>query len=128
MDRRTFLLLTGAGSTALLGPPRRVVRPPRTGRLRFELDEQRRWSLWYLGEGSPVPLIQNATLGAWIADRFLTLADLEYSTVGSRRPPGGDAVVVRGRAGGVYLEAELLAGPPAAAPLATVSLSIYPDR
>lgn len=98
------------------------------GRLRFELDELRRWSLWYLGDGAPVPLIQNATLGAWIADRLLTLADLEYSTVGSRRPPGGDAVVVRGRAGGVYLEAEFLTGPAGAAPLATVSLSVYPDR
>jgi hypothetical protein len=131
MDRRTFLLLTGAGSTALLGSPRHVTTPPherRAGRLRFELDEGRRWSLWYLGDGSPVPLILNATLGAWIADQFLTLGDLEYSTVGSRRPPGGDAVVVRGRAGGTYLEAELLAGPPAVAPLATVSLSVYPDR
>jgi hypothetical protein len=99
-----------------------------TGRLRFELDDRRRWSLWYVGEGFPVPLVQNATLGAWIADQFLTLGDLEYSTVGSRRPPGGDAVVMRGRAGGVYLEAEFLAGAPSAVPLATVSLSIYPDR
>lgn len=131
MDRRTFLLLAGAGSTTVLGP-RRVAtssrRGPGTGRLRFELDDQRRWSLWYLGGGPPVPLIQNATLGAWIADQFLTLGDLEYSTVGTRRPPGGDAIVLRGRAGGVFLEAELLAGPPAAAPLATVSLSVYPDR
>jgi melibiase-like protein len=129
MDRRTFLLLTGAGSTAVFGSPRHVAtRPSGAGRLRFELDEGRRWSLWYLAEGPPVPLIRNAALGAWIADQFLTLGDLEYSTVGSRRPPGGDAVVVRGRAGGVYLEAELLAGPLAAAPLATVSLTIYPDR
>ena len=135
MDRRTFLLLTGAGSTALFGSSRHVaIRPPQgrrargAGRLRFELDEGRRWSLWYIGEGAPVPLIRNATLGAWIADRFLTLGDLEYSTVGSRRPPGGDAVVVRGRAGGIYLEAELLAGPLVAAPVATVSLTVYPDR
>ena len=132
MDRRTFLLLTGAGSTVLFGPPRHGAKRKRsargTGRLRFELDEGRRWSLWYLEDGPPVPLIRNATLGAWIADQFLTLGNLEYSTVGSRRPPGGDAVVVRGRAGGVYLEAELLAGPPAAAPLATVSLTVYPDH
>ena len=116
----------------MLGPSRYAVAQPArgrgTGRLRFELDDQRRWSLWYLGEGPPVPLILNATLGAWIADQFLTLGDLEYSTVGSRRPPGGDAVVMRGRAGGVYLEAEFLAGPPAAVPRATVSLSVYPDR
>ena len=82
----------------------------------------------YLGEGPPVPLIQNAVLGAWIADQFLTLGDLEYSTVGVRRPPGGDAMVLRGRAGGVHLEVELLAGPPAVAPLATISLTVYPDR
>jgi hypothetical protein len=129
MDRRTFLLLTGAGSTGLLGPPRySAARPRGTGRLRFELDEGRRWSLWYLAEGPPVPLIQNATLGAWIADQFLTLGDLEYSTAGMRRPAGGDALVLRGRAGRVYLEAELLAGPPAPAPTASVSLTIYPDR
>jgi len=135
MNRRTFFLLTGAGSTALLGSPRHNAlgwppqrRPRGAGRLRFELDESRRWSLWYIGEGSPVPLIQNATLGAWIADRFVTLGDLEYSTVGSRRPPGGDAVVVRGQAGGVFLEAELFAGSLAVAPRATVNLTIYPDR
>ena len=129
MDRRTFCLLAGAGSTVLLGPPRLVpTRPRATGRLRFELDDARRWSLWYLGEGPPVPLIRSAALGAWITDQFLTLGDLEYSTVGIRRPPGGDVLVVRGRAGGVFLEAELMAGPPAAEPVATVTLTVYPDR
>ena len=129
MDRRTFCLLSGAGSIVLLGPPRlTTIQSRTTGRLRFALDEKRRWSLWYHGEGPPVPLIRNATLGAWIADQFVTLGDLEYSTEGIRRPPGGDAMVLRGRAGGVYLEVELLTGPPAAAPLASVSLTIYPDR
>ena len=120
--------MLATGSLAQCASHARAASWARTGRLRFELDDRRRWSLWYIGEGPPVPLIQNATLGAWVADQFLTLGDLEYSTLGSRRPPGGDAVVMRGRAGGVYLEAEFLAGPPAAVPLATVSLSIYPDR
>src|SRR3989442_1337996 len=61
MDRRTFVLLTGAGSAALIRPPdRQSPGPPwadgRTsgravGRLRFELDDHHRWSLWYYGEG-----------------------------------------------------------------------------
>jgi Melibiase len=135
MDRRTFVLLAGAGSTTLLGPSLRVAaRPPQgrraqlAGRLRFELNDERQWSLWYLGEGSPVPLLLDATLGAWIRDQFVTLGDVEYSTVGTRRPPGGDALVMRGRVAGTYLEAEFLAGPPAAAPLATISVTITPDR
>src|SRR5881296_2543173 len=70
MDRRTFVLLTGATSGALLRPPFRLSASPTSaggraggpalGRLRFELDEHRRWSLWYYGEGQPVPLIQTA--------------------------------------------------------------------
>jgi hypothetical protein len=134
MDRRTFVLLTGASSATLLRPPDRLTaRPPggrgqSVGRLRFQLDDRRRWSLWHHGDGPPVPLIQNATLGAWVADQFVTLADLEYSTVGTRRPPGGEALIVRGRAAGVHLEAELLSSGESAAPRATVSLTVYPDR
>src|SRR5438309_492922 len=118
MDRRTFVLLTGATSGALIRPP---VRPthsptgagwrsggPAVGRLRFELDDHRRWSLWYYGDGSPVPVVRGAEIVAWVGDQPLTLAELEDSTVGNRRPPGGDAVVVRGRAAGVWVEAELL--------------------
>src|SRR5437016_5148499 len=97
MDRRTFVLLTGATSGALLRPP---VRPsasptravgrsggPVVGRLKFELDEERRWSLWYSGDGPPVPLIKAAVVAARVGDQWVTLADLEDSTVGSRRPP-----------------------------------------
>ena len=98
------------------------------GRLRFELDDRRRWSLWYHGEEQPVPLVQSATLGAWIADRLVTLADLEYSTVGNRRPPGGESVIVRGHAAGVVLEAELFSTTAAATPRAAVGISVYPDR
>src|SRR2546427_1686941 len=118
MDRRTFVLLTGATSGALLRPPFRLSASPTSaggraggpalGRLRFELDEHRRWSLWYYGEGQPVPLIQTAVVGALVGDHVVTLADLEDSTVGNRRPPGGESVVVRGRAAGVFLEAEFL--------------------
>jgi melibiase-like protein/alpha galactosidase C-like protein len=98
------------------------------GRLRFQLDDERRWSLWYHGDGQPVPLITDATAGAWIGDRLVTLADLEDIAAGTRRPPGGDAIVVRGRAAGVYLEAEFLSGPAAPIPVAAVTLRIHPDR
>src|SRR5207244_633974 len=109
MDRRTFVLLTGSVSGGLIRPPRRrIARLAGVGRLKFDLDEQRRWSLWYYGDGPPVPLIQAAVVAARVGDQWITLADLEDSTVGSRRPPGGEAVVVRGRAAGVCLEAEFL--------------------
>ncbi|HVH10392.1 MAG TPA: alpha-galactosidase, partial [Gemmatimonadales bacterium] len=63
-----------------------------------------------------------------LVDRLLTLAELEDSAVGTRRPPGGDAVVVRGRAAGVFVEAEFFAGGVAAAPTATVTVTVFPDR
>ncbi len=139
MDRRTFVLLTGAGSAALIRPPDRLSDgPPRTdgrkggravGRLRrFELDDRRRWSLWYYGDGAPVPLIRDADVVTWLADRAIGLADLEDSTVGSRRPPGGDAVVVRGRAAGVWVEAEFLTAGAAETPQAVVTVTVFPDR
>src|SRR2546425_784427 len=91
MDRRTFVLLTGAASGALIRPPVRLSAPPLVrgalgvGRLRFELDERHRWSLWSSGAARPVPLVRDAELGAWIGGAFVTLADLQDSTVGSRR-------------------------------------------
>jgi len=134
MDRRTFVLLTGAASGALICLPDRLsARPPGrgalgVGRLRFELDERHRWSLWYSGDARPVPLIRDAELGAWIGDAFFTLADLQDSTVGTRRPPGGQAVVVRGRAAGVVFETEFVSLGDADAPQAAVTLTLYPDR
>src|SRR5437870_4813636 len=138
MDRRTFVLLTGATSGALIRPP---VRPthsptgagwrsggPAVGRLRFELDDHRRWSLWYYGDGSPVPVVRGAEIVAWVGDQPLTLAELEDSTVGNRRPPGGDAVVVRGRAAGVWVEAELLTAGGASTPQASLTVTVFPDR
>lgn len=130
MDRRTFVLLTGAASAAALQPARAVGRSGdrAAGRLRFELDDQRRWSLWYYGDGSPVPVVRGAELVAWVGDLPLTLAGLEDSTVGSRRPPGGDAVVVRGRAAGVWVEAEFLAMGGDVFPQAAVTITLFPDR
>src|SRR5438034_47886 len=131
MDRRTFVLLTGSVSGGLIRPPRRrIARLAGVGRLKFALDEQRRWSLWYYGDGPPVPLIQAAVVAARVGDQWITLADLEDSTVGSRRPPGGESVVVRGRAAGVFLEAEFLSASEAegGASQASVSVTIYPDR
>jgi len=130
MDRRTFVLLTGAASTAGLRAPAGLARPGRgaPGRLRFELDDQRRWSLWYYGDAAPVPVLRGAELVAWVGDQPCTLAQLEDSTVGNRRPPGGDAIVVQGRAAGVWIEAEFLAGDPAALPQAAITFTLFPDR
>jgi hypothetical protein len=141
MDRRTFVLLGGAASTALWSgrggrsfPPRRVRAP---GNLRFDLDEQRRWSLWYHGAAQPVPLLRNATLGVWVGDKLATLADLEDTSVGNRRPPGGESVVIRGRTpaagsagAAVWIEAEFAAWDPNPAGDAqgTITVTIYPDR
>ena len=94
--------------------------------MQFELDDRRRWSLGYYGDGSPVPLIRGADIVAWVGDQPITLAELEDSTVGNRRPPGGNAVVVRGRAAGVWVETEFLTG--ADRVLATVTVTLFPDR
>jgi len=130
MDRRTFVLLTGGVSGLIRPPRRRIAQLAGVGRLKFELDEERRWSLWYYGDGPPVPLIKAAVVGARVGDQWITLADLQDSTVGSRKPPGGEAVVVRGRAAGVFLEAEFLSANEAegGASRAAVSVTIYPDR
>src|SRR2546428_12879585 len=61
--------------------------------MRFELDDRRRWSLWYYGDAQPVALLRDAEVVAWVGDQPVTLAELEDSTVGSRRPPGGTAGV-----------------------------------
>src|SRR3989441_12782892 len=113
-DRRMFVLLRGAASGALIRPPVRLSAPPPgrgalgMGRLRFELDERHRWSLWYSGEARPVPLVRDAEDGAWIGDAFVTLADLQDSTVGARRPPSGAAEVLRVTAAGAVFETEIL--------------------
>src|SRR5438552_16523711 len=104
MDRRTFVLLTGATSGALIRPP---VRPthsptgagwrsggPAVGRRRFELDDHRRWSRWYSGGGSPVPVGRAAEIVPWVADQPLTRAELEDSGVGDRRRPRDEDVVL----------------------------------
>ncbi|HMJ57889.1 MAG TPA: hypothetical protein VK467_02055, partial [Gemmatimonadales bacterium] len=115
MDRRTFVLLTGAASAGLWRSPR--IPPPGgpatgVGGLRFDLDEQRRWSLWYHADSQPVPLVRDATLGVWVGESLVTLADLQDISVANRRPPGGESLAVRGRAtaaGGVWIEAEFAA-------------------
>ena len=141
MDRRTFVLLSGAASAALWRPlrsPAPGARTPAVGSLRFELDEQRRWSLWYHGAAQPVPLLRNATLGVWVGDTLATLADLEDISVGNRRPPGGESLVIRGRAPaspgaaapGVWIEAEFAAwdAGPGASAQGSITVAVYPDR
>jgi hypothetical protein len=141
MDRRTFVLLSGAASAALWRPLRLAApgaRTPAAGSLRFDLDEQRRWSLWYHGAAEPVPLLRNATLGVRVGDSLATLADLEDISVGNRRPPGGESLVIRGRApaspgtaaAGVWIEAEFAAWDPSPGVSAhgSVTVTVYPDR
>lgn len=131
MDRRTFLMLTGAASAQFAGPrprpPSASSRSTLPGRLRFELDEQRRWSLWYEGEDERVALVPLAEVVAWVGDQPVTLAQLEDSTVGNRRPPGGAAVVVHGHAAGIWMEVEFLARDDAPAPEATITVTLFPD-
>ncbi|MEX2156425.1 MAG: alpha-galactosidase [Gemmatimonadales bacterium] len=141
MDRRTFVLLSGAASAALWRPfhlSASGARTPAAGSLRFDLDEQRRWSLWYHGAAQPVPLLRNATLGVWVGETLATLADLEDISVGNRRPPGGESLVIRGRApvppetgaAGVWIEAEFAAWDPspAASAQGSITVTVYPDR
>ncbi|HEV8264223.1 MAG TPA: alpha-galactosidase [Gemmatimonadales bacterium] len=103
-----------------------------TGKLQFDLDEQRRWSLSYHGDGLPVPLIRNATLGVWVGDTLVPLADLEDISVANRQPPGGESLAIRGRtpapAGGVWIEAEFAAWEAGPGAQGSISVSVYPDR
>src|SRR5881628_3707754 len=139
MYRRTFVLLTGGVSSGLIRPPSTALHrpPPRgvagTGRLRFELDDHRRWSLWYYGDGSPVPVVRGAEIVAWVGDQSLTLAELEDSTVGNRRPPGGDAGGPAAHDDGVAARraatpSSCAAGPPACGSKQSCSLPAAPAR
>ena len=101
------------------------------GGLRFDLDDQRRWSLWYHGDGQPVPLVRDATLGVWVGESLVTLADLQDISVANRRPPGGESLAIRGRAlaaGGVWIEAEFAAWEAGPGAQGSITVSVYPDR
>lgn len=139
MDRRTFVLLTGAASAALWRTrplPSPLSTAPRglPGNLRFDLDDQRRVALWYNAPDRSIPLLRNAALGVWIGDTLATLADLEDVSVGNRQPPGGESLVIRGRtpspagtaSGSVWIEAEFLASD--SEPRGAVTVTVYPDR
>src|SRR5206468_1461581 len=53
--------------------------------------------------------------------------DLEDVSVGNRRPPGGESLVIRGRtAQGVWIEAEFLASDSEAR--GAITVTVYPDR
>src|SRR5882762_2562606 len=105
MDRRTFVLLTGAASAALWRFPHpRALRA--AGSLRFDLDDQRRLALWYNAPDRSIPLLRNAAVGVWIGDTLATLADLEDVSV--------------------WIEAEFLASDSEAR--GAVTITIYPDR
>ena len=82
-------------------------------------------------------------MGVWVGDTLVTLADLEDVSVGNRRPPGGESLVIRGRtpstagsaSGSVWLEAEFVAWDAtpsvdsgARGAHGAITVSVYPDR
>ncbi len=130
MNRRTFVLLSGAASGSLLVPLR-----PSTGwtfeetpgRLSFEFDNRHRWSLWYRGDGPAVPLLPFTPAGVHLSDRILTLGDLDDVSLQAGNPVQGESTVIRGRGAGIFVEATFLMEPSAAAPRVRISIRIYPD-
>src|SRR3989442_10719495 len=79
MDRRTFILLTGAASSGVFRPTVQPSDRPTgrgaVGRLQFELDAHRNRAVWYRGGGGDRPVIPPATLGARVCDRLVRLTD-----------------------------------------------------
>jgi Melibiase len=130
MDRRTFILLSGATSGALLrGHPATPAGKPGArragGRLAFTLDEEQRWTLSYHDGGAPVPLVEGAELAVHLDQGWVPLGTLADLT--TRRGIGPDApLVVSGSAGGMVVEAAFVDAPPAA--LAAITVTVSPDR
>ena len=134
MNRRTFVLLSGAASGSLLVPLREsagwiVADEPDTGfgRLSFQFDNRHRWSLWYRGEGPAVPVLPFTSAGVHIGDRILTLGELDDVSLQAGSPPQGESTIIRGRGAGLFVEATFLTEPSAPAPRARITLRIYPD-
>src|SRR2546430_11333588 len=75
MDRRMFVLLTGATSGALIRPPVRLSHSPTgadrrsggpaVGRPPFQPHDPQRWSPWDYGDGPPPPPAPRAGIGGW---------------------------------------------------------------
>jgi len=137
MNRRTFVLLSGAASGSLLVPLREsagwMVPAGRddpdagVGRLSFQFDDRHRWSLWYRGEGPAVPVLPFTSAGVHTGDRILTLGELDDVSLQAGTPPRGESTIIRGRGAGLFVEATFLTEPPAPAPRARITLRIYPD-
>lgn len=130
MDRRTFILLSGASSGSLLVRLRESTGPgpeAPTGRLAFEFDDHHRWSLWYRGEGAPVPLLPFVAAGVRVGDRLVTLEDLDDASLQAGTPAIGESTIIRGRAAGLFVEATFRMEPSAPTPRAAVTIRIYPD-
>ena len=132
MDRRTFVLLSGAASSALLGAQRGRHTAPsstaRLGRLEFTLDARRRWTLSYHGGGPPVPLIVGAELAVHVGDGLVTLDTLDDVTASARAEPDRKVVVVSGTTAGIAVEVAFESSRTAGAPSAAITVSLSPDR
>lgn len=131
MNRRTFVLLSGAASGGLFDPGRwlRVATrdiPPAVGGLRFTCDERQRWTLSYHGDGVPVPLIADAEMAVRVGDRVVALHLLEG--VAARRQIGSDrhVLVVSGTTAGIAIEVTFFDAAPGES--AAITVNVSPDR
>lgn len=135
MNRRTFVLLSGAVSGSLRVPLRASARGAETpeaatGRLYFEFDNRHRWSLWYRGEGPAVPVLPFTSAGVHLGEttgRILTLEDLDDVSLQAGNPVKGESTIIRGHGAGLFVEATFLMEPPAPAPRVRITIRIYPD-
>lgn len=72
--------------------------------------------------------MDRATLALVLADRVVALGDLEDIAAGDRRAPAGPSTVIRGRAGGLFLEAEFLSEEAGnGLPRAAITVTLFPD-
>ena len=131
MNRRTFVLLSGAASGGFIVPGRWLRTPegnaaPRAGSLRFTLDDRQRWTLSYHGDGAPVPVLVDAELTVHVADRAVSLQALDGITVERRVGPDRRILIVSGTTAGIVVEvtfADAADDDPAA-----ITVTLSPDR
>src|SRR3989441_12951836 len=98
MDRRTFVLLTGATSGALIRPPVRLSHSPTGadrrsggpagGGGRVARGEDHRWALWGLCGGPPRPLFPGGRNVAGGGGPARPPPEPGKRNVGKPRPPG----------------------------------------
>ena len=133
MDRRTFLALSSAAAALprarLTDRTEPVPRAPRRnpGQLRFELDDQHRWSLVWQSDVATT-LIDHTPLAVILNDRAVPLGELEQVEAEQRETPLGPATAVRGRAAGAVVDVEFAVAPASATgPRASITVTVSPE-